>query len=77
MAKNAADSLRREVPQAKVNAQPLIFWRLDVLGGWGISYHLWGHPEFGFIVGILPLSGCLLVWGMCLQCLPDLCLLSP
>lgn len=37
----------------------------------------WDTLNLGFIVGILPLSGCLLVWGMCSQCLPDLCLWSP
>ena len=44
MAKNAADSLRWEVPQAKANVSLWIFWRLDVLGGWGILVTL-GHPE--------------------------------
>ena len=29
----------------------------------------WDTLNLGFIVGILSLSGCLLVWGMCSQCL--------
>lgn len=43
--RNAADSLRREVPQAKANVSLWMAWSWVCMGGWGILITL-GHPEF-------------------------------
>lgn len=73
MAKNAADSLKWKFLRLRPASA------FGYFGGWmylevGAFLSPWDTLNFGFIVGILPLSGCLLVWGMCSQCLPDLCL---